>query len=82
MPRSLLSIALLTMLLTGCATATSSCPPLVEYTDQFQAEASAELRQIRGTHPRVTRMVIDYGKTRDQIRVCRDGRGRRLRIFR
>ena len=61
-------IALLTMLLTGCAGGTSSLPPLVMYDKDFQQRAAAELEDIKLTHPHLSKMIVDLGKKRDQIR--------------
>ena len=73
MVKSLASIALLTMLLIGCAKGTFSGtgPPLVQYSPQFQHNAISELKQIEHSHPHVTQFVVDYGKLRDQIRAGR-----------
>jgi hypothetical protein len=63
--RSLLSIAAMTTLLTGCNQAVSSCPPLVAYAPSFQKQAAREL-PAAGANIRV--FVTDYSKLRDACR--------------
>jgi PBP1b-binding outer membrane lipoprotein LpoB len=70
--RKLAALALLTMWISGCATASSNvCPREVEYTREQQARAADELLalprdgMVRGT------MMPDYGRLRDQARACR-----------
>ena len=62
-----LKIAAMTIPLAACNQASSSltCPPLVTYSQGFQAQAAAEYRQA-GTNIRT--MVTDYGKLRDACR--------------
>jgi hypothetical protein len=61
--------------LTGCATAgfeTSSvaaCPPVVEYSREFQARAAGELALLPDGSA-VIEMMSDYVVMRDQSRAC------------
>ncbi len=73
MLKSLASAVLLTTLLIGCATGSSSYsgPALVEYSKEFQARAAVELESIKTAKPHVTELVIDYGTLRDQVRAGR-----------
>jgi hypothetical protein len=62
--------------LTGCATAdfetrsVAACPPVVEYSREFQARAAEELAMLpdRST---IVDMMGDYAVMRDQARACR-----------
>lgn len=73
-PLAVLAIAM--SLLSGCATVSSEpitatvCPPVVEYTREFQARATEELAMLpEGTA--VTELLADYAVMRDQARACR-----------
>jgi hypothetical protein len=61
--------------LTGCATAgfetggMAVCPPVVEYSREFQARAAEELAKLPNGSP-VIEMMGDYVVMRDQARVC------------
>lgn len=66
---SLLSIAILTMFLAGCATAPSKgCPPLVTYSKAYLLATDAELKKLP-RDGRVAEMIVDYSKLRDACRV-------------
>ena len=74
--RRLAVLAITTSLLSGCATAdfeacrVSECPPVVEYSREFQARAAEELTSLPdGTA--IAEMLADYSVMRDQARVCR-----------
>ena len=62
-------------LLTGCATGSSEpriatvCPPVVEYTREFQARAAEELGLLPDGSA-ITEMLADYSVMRDQARTC------------
>ena len=68
-----MALALLTMSIAGCATASSNgaCPREVEYSAEQQVRAAGELQalpregMVRGV------MMPDYGRLRDQSRACR-----------
>ncbi len=72
----LAALAIATSLLSGCATAISEppiatvCPPVVEYSHEFQARAAEELRMLPDGSA-VAEMLIDYAVMRDQARACR-----------
>jgi hypothetical protein len=65
-------------LLTGCATAGSEprvvavCPPVVEYSREFQARAIDELDLLPESSA-IAEMLSDYAVMRDQARMCRAG---------
>ena len=70
------ALAITTISLTACATGVSEqrivtvCPPVVEYTREFQARAAEEL----GTLPdgsATAEMLSDYAVIREQARACR-----------
>ena len=74
--RQLAALAIATIWLTGCATAgfevggVDTCPPVVEYSREFQARASNELAQLPDGSA-VVEMMGDYAVMRDQVRSCR-----------
>ena len=61
--------------LTGCATAgfeandVSTCPPVVEYSREFQARAAEELAALPNGSA-VVEMLSDYAVMREQARMC------------
>ena len=69
-------LAIVTISLTGCATGSSEprianvCPPVVEYTREFQARAAEELALLPDGSA-VVEMMGDYAVMRAQMRVCR-----------
>lgn len=64
---SLLSIASLTLVVSGCNEATfrTRCPPLKQYSKEFQAKAATELQRAG---PATNQLVSDYGQHRDACR--------------
>lgn len=71
----LAALAIATSLLSGCVTGISEpriatvCPPVVEYSREFQARAAEEL----GLLPEgsvIAKMLGDYAVMRDQVRAC------------
>jgi len=73
--RRLAVLAITTSLLSGCATVRSedgrlaTCPPVVEYGREFQAQAAEELALLpQGSA--VAEMLSDYAVMREQARVC------------
>ena len=62
--------------LTGCATVASDarvatvCPPVVEYSREFQARAADELGMLPEGSA-IAGMLSDYSVMRDQARSCR-----------
>ncbi|TNF21160.1 MAG: hypothetical protein EP318_08205 [Rhodobacteraceae bacterium] len=73
--RRLVVLAIATSLLTGCATAgfeangLSACPPVVEYSRGFQAQAAEELAMLPDGSA-IVEMMADYAVMRDQTRAC------------
>lgn len=68
-------------LLTACATDRSdlACPTLVDYSPEMLAAAAAQMDALRERQlaPLITeRMMPDYVKLRDQVRVCIARRGK------
>ena len=68
-------LVIVTSWLTGCATAgfeangVAVCPPVVEYSWEFQARAAEELAVLpHGTA--AAQMMGDYAAMRDQARAC------------
>lgn len=65
----------MTSLLTACATADSEppvvliCPPVVEYSREFQAQAAHELDLLPESSA-IAEMLSDYAVIRDQARAC------------
>ena len=61
-------------LLGGCATggsepAATVCPPVVEYSREFQARAADELEALPEGSA-IARMLSDYAVMREQARAC------------
>jgi hypothetical protein len=62
-------------LLSGCATGGSEprvvtvCPPVVEYSREFQARAAEELDLLPGGSA-IAEMLADYSVMRDQAKAC------------
>ncbi|TDL83958.1 hypothetical protein E2L08_00305 [Palleronia sediminis] len=73
--RRLVVLAIATSLLTGCATAgfeangLAACPPVVEYSRGFQAQAAEELAVLPDGSA-IAEMLADYSVMRDQARAC------------
>lgn len=74
--RRLAVLVIAASLLTGCATAgfesggVAACPPVVEYSREFQARAAEELAMLPDGSA-VVEMMGDYAVMRDQARSCR-----------
>lgn len=74
--RRLAALAIVTISLTGCATVASDprmasvCPPVVEYSREFQARAADEL-DLLPDGSAIAEMLSDYSVMRDQARACR-----------
>ncbi len=75
--RRLAVLVLATSWLSGCATGGSEttpvavCPPVVEYSAEFQARAAEELALLPGGSA-VVEMLSDYAVMREQARACRE----------
>jgi len=75
--RQLAALAIATSLLSGCATVGSeggawgACPPVVEYSREFQARAADELALLPEGSA-IAEMLADYAVMRDQLRACTD----------
>ncbi len=73
--RPRVALVLATIWLSGCATVSSdlgghgACPPVVEYSREFQAQAADELALLPEGSA-VADMMADYAVMRDQARVC------------
>ncbi len=71
----LVVLAITTSLLSGCATvgfeprAVTGCPPVVEYSREFQGRAAEELALLpEGSI--IAEMLSDYAVVREQTRAC------------
>ena len=68
-------LVIATSLLTGCTTAgfdnggVAACPPVVEYSREFQARAAEELATLPDGSA-IVEMMGDYVVMRDQVRAC------------
>ncbi|MFN4231283.1 hypothetical protein [Parvibaculum sp.] len=77
MPR-LAALAIVASLLTACETVASKprvttvCPPVVEYSREFQARAADELDLLPQSSA-IAEMLSDYAVMREQVRACRHG---------
>ena len=73
--RRRLVLALATIWLSGCATGASdgggqkACPPVVEYSREFQARAGEELALLPAGSL-IAQMLADYAVMREQGRLC------------
>ena len=73
--RRLAVLAIATSLLSGCATDGSengrlaTCPPVVEYSREFQARAADELGPLPDGSA-IAQMLSDYAMMREQARAC------------
>lgn len=73
--RRLAVLAITTSLLNGCGTVRSedgrlaTCPPVVEYSREFQARAAEELARLPHGSA-IAEMLSDYAVIRDQVRMC------------
>jgi hypothetical protein len=69
-------LVLATSWLTGCVTAgfepngLTACPPVVEYSREFQSRAAEELAMLPDGSA-IVEMMGDYAVMREQARVCR-----------
>ena len=69
-------LGLATNLVTGCATVDSeprivtACPPVVEYSREFQARTTEEL-VLLPERSSIAEMLGDYSVMRDQARACK-----------
>lgn len=78
----LAALAIVTGLLSGCVTvrsegrAVSICPPVVDYSREFQERAAEELARLpKGSA--IEEMLGDYAVMREQARACRQKEGRK-----
>ena len=73
--RRLTVLVIGTIWLSGCATGVSEpriatvCPPVVEYSREFQARAAEELGMLPEGRA-IAEMLTDYSVMRDQARAC------------
>ena len=73
--RRLAVLAIATSLLSGCATVGSNppigiaCPPVVQYSREFQARAAEELALLPEGST-IVQMLSDYAVMREQAGVC------------
>jgi hypothetical protein len=74
--RQLAALAIATSLLSGCATVGSdvgglgTCPPVLEYSREFQARGADEL-SLLPERSVLAEMMSDYAVLREQARACR-----------
>lgn len=66
-------LALAPSLLSACGTGSYSgaCPPLREYTREFQNELADEVVALPPAAVRIPEALSDYAVLRDQVRACR-----------
>ena len=69
------ALVIATSFLSGCATVSSdgravrTCPPVVDYSREFQARAAEELARLPEGSA-IEEMLGDYAAMREQARVC------------
>ena len=75
--RRLAVLVIAAISLTGCATVASDprvatvCPPVVEYSRDFQARAADEL-DLLPEGSAIAEMLSDYAVMREQARLCQE----------
>jgi len=73
--RRRVALGLVAIWLSGCATVSSdgsgprACPPVAEYSREFQARAAEELALLPGESA-IAEMLADYAVMREQARGC------------
>ncbi len=73
--QQLAALAIATSLLSGCAAVSSdgravrTCPPVVDYSREFQARAAEELALL-SEGSAIAEMLSDYTVMREQARAC------------
>lgn len=73
--RRRVALVLATIWLSGCATGASDggglgvCPPVVEYSREFQARAANEL-ELLPEGSAIDEMMVDYAVMREQALLC------------
>ena len=66
-----ISLILLLVLLTSCVSKIStSCPPIIEYTQEFKQQLADDLEKEESYY--IKQVVIDYYNLREKIRICND----------
>ena len=76
--RRLTVLVVATSWLIGCTTAgfevggVAACPPVVEYSREFQARAAEEMAMLPDGLA-IAEMLNDYAVMREQARMCRAG---------
>ena len=69
--KRLTSLVILSLWLTACETVISSCPPVVEYTQEEKNAAANEIeRAVTEGYIMLPRMMGDYKAERAQLRAC------------
>ena len=74
--RRRVALGLVAIWLSGCATVSSdvggqgTCPPVVEYSREFQARAAEEMALLPEGSV-IAEMLSDYSVMREQARVCK-----------
>jgi hypothetical protein len=69
--KSILVLTILSLFVSGCATATfdeRACPQEKKYTKAQQEQLANELEKAG---PMINQAFVDYGKLRDKARACR-----------
>ena len=66
-----ISLILLLVLLTSCVSKIStSCPPIIEYTQEFIQQLADDLEEEESYY--IKQVVVDYYNLREKIRICND----------
>lgn len=67
----ILGLAAIAVLVAGCPKSGGiACPPLKQYSKEFQAAAAREYEAVEASAPHLVQMVDDYGLSRAAIRAC------------
>ncbi len=70
--RKLFILAALPLVMAGTCDpkAAITCPPLKQYSKEFQAAAAREYEAVEASAPHLVQMFDDYGVSRAAIRAC------------
>ena len=66
----LTGLAVVTILLTGCAQVSSECPPIQQY-DRATLDRAIEELSLLPDNSAIEELLKDYNVTREQLRACR-----------
>jgi hypothetical protein len=66
----ILPVLAFTLMAAKCESPHAACVPLKNYSADFQKSLAAEVESVMASKPHISKVIRDYGVTRDQIRAC------------